>query len=45
MMRHFRECILGKAQPLVGVEASVTLMSMVDAIYKSAATGKAIEVR
>ena len=45
MMRHFRECIQGKAQPLVGPDAGVTLMSMVDAIYKSAGTGKAVEVR
>lgn len=45
MMRHFRECIQGKAQPLIGPDAAVTLMSMVDAIYKSAATGKSVEVR
>jgi predicted dehydrogenase len=45
MMRHFKECILGKAQPLVGPEAAAGLMAMVDAIYKSAATGKAVEVR
>jgi predicted dehydrogenase len=45
MMRHFRECILGKAQPLIGADAGVTLMSMVDAIYKSAATGKAVDVK
>lgn len=45
MMRHFRECIQGKAQPLVGPDAGVLLMSMVDAIYKSAATGKSVDVR
>lgn len=45
MMRHFRECIGGKAHPLVGPDAAVLLMSMVDAIYKSAATGKSVEVR
>ena len=45
MMRHFRECIQGKAQPLVGPDAGVMLMSMVDAIYKSAATGRSVEIR
>jgi len=45
MMRHFRECIQGKAQPLIGPDAGVLLMSMVDAIYKSAATGKSVEMR
>jgi predicted dehydrogenase len=45
MMRHFRECIQGKAQPLVGPDAGVALMAMVDAIYKSAGTGKSVELR
>jgi predicted dehydrogenase len=45
MMRHFRECIQGKAQPLVGPDAGVALMAMVDAIYKSAATGRSVEMR
>ena len=45
MMVHFRQCIQGKAAPLVGPEAGVALMAMVDAIYKSAATGKSVEVR
>lgn len=44
MMRHFRECILGKAQPLMGVGEGATLMAMVDAIYKSADTGKAVSM-
>ncbi|QOV90430.1 Gfo/Idh/MocA family protein [Humisphaera borealis] len=45
MMRHFRECIQGKAQPLVGPDAGALLMAMVDAIYKSAETGKSVDVR
>ena len=40
MIRHFRQCILGQATPSGGGAEGVTLMRMVDAIYKSAATGK-----
>lgn len=45
MMRHFKDCIHGKDTPLVGPEAGLLLMQMVDAIYKSAAGGKSAEVR
>jgi predicted dehydrogenase len=45
MMRHLRECLLGKATPIAGAEQGVTLMAMMDAIYKSAAAGKSAEVR
>lgn len=45
MMVHFRQCIQGKAQPLVGPDTGLALMQIVDAIYKSAATGKSVEVR
>jgi predicted dehydrogenase len=45
MMRHFRECIQGKATPLAGADYGLALMQMIDAIYKSAATGKSAEVR
>lgn len=45
MMRHLRECLLGRATPAVGAEQGVTLMQMVDAIYKSAASGKSVDVR
>ncbi len=45
MMRHFRECIQGKAAPLAGPEYGLGLMQMIDAIYKSAATGKSAEIR
>ncbi len=40
MMRHFRECILGKAMPLMGGPEGVTLMEMLHAIYRSAESGK-----
>lgn len=45
MMRHLRECLLGRAAAAVGAEQGVVLMQMVDAIYKSAATGKSIDVK
>jgi predicted dehydrogenase len=45
MMRHFRECILGKAQPIIGAAEGSQLMAMIDGIYKSAATGKSVEIR
>ena len=45
LMRHFRECILGKATPIIGAREGVQLMQMIDSIYKSAATGKSIEIR
>jgi predicted dehydrogenase len=45
MMRHFRECILGRETPLVGPETGLALMQIVDAIYKSAATGRSVEIK
>jgi predicted dehydrogenase len=45
LMRHLRECLLGRATPMVGPEQGVVLMQMMDAIYKSAASGKSVEVK
>ena len=45
MMRHFRQCIQGAAKPAPGPAEGLTLMQMVDAIYKSAETGKSAEVK
>jgi len=45
LIRHFRQCILGEASPSVGPAEGVTLMRLVDAIYKSAATGKSVAVK
>ncbi len=45
LMRHFRECILGKAQPIIGAAEGVQLMAMIDAIYKSGESGKSVEIR
>jgi predicted dehydrogenase len=40
MIRHFKQCILGVEQPVFGGADAVALMAMVDAIYKSAGSGK-----
>jgi predicted dehydrogenase len=45
LMRHFRECILGKSTPMVGGPEGVVLMQMIDAIYRSARTGKSIDMK
>jgi predicted dehydrogenase len=45
MLRQFRECLLGKAQPAMGAEQGVVLMQMIEALYKSAETGRSVEVR
>ncbi|HET6246150.1 MAG TPA: Gfo/Idh/MocA family oxidoreductase [Tepidisphaeraceae bacterium] len=45
MMRHFKECIHGSARPVVGGNESLVLMQMMDAISKSAESGKSVEIR
>jgi predicted dehydrogenase len=45
MVRHFKDCIQGKASPIIGAKEGVVLMQMIDAIYKSAETGKSVEVK
>jgi predicted dehydrogenase len=44
-MRHLRDCLLGKSTPAAGAEQGVVLMQMIDAIYKSAAAGKSVDVK
>lgn len=44
MMRHFRECILGKAGPTLGPEQGVTLMRMLEAMYRSDQSGKSVSM-
>jgi hypothetical protein len=43
MMRHFRECILGKSKPLIGAKEGAQLRQIIDAIYKSGETGKSVD--
>lgn len=45
LMRHFKQCIEGKATPLTGVKEGVALMQMIDAMYRSAESGKSAEVK
>jgi predicted dehydrogenase len=45
MMRHFKECIAGTATPVPGPSEGLVLMQMLDAIYKSASSGKSVEIR
>ena len=44
LLRHFRDCIVNGTAPLVGATAGVELMSTIEALYKSASTGKSVEV-
>ena len=45
MLRHFRDCIANSEQPQVGPDAGLVLMSVIEAMYKSAATGKSVDVK
>ena len=45
LMRHFRECILGKATPLIGAAQGVKLMQMIEAIYQSAESGRSVSIK
>lgn len=45
LMRHFKQCINAPAEPLVGGEEAIILMQMISAIYKSAETGKSVDVK
>ena len=45
LMRHFRECMAGKSQPSIGANQGLMLMQMIDAMYRSAETGKSVEVK
>jgi predicted dehydrogenase len=45
LLRHFRQCILGEAQPEVGPAQGLLLMQLIDAIYKSADVGRSAEIR
>ena len=44
MLRRFRSAILGESQPSPGPADGVTLMTIIEAIYKSIAAGRAVEV-
>jgi predicted dehydrogenase len=44
LMRHVRDCIHNKVSPLCGPAQGVVLMQMIDALYRSAATGKSVTI-
>lgn len=45
LMRHFRDCIHGKATPIIGPSEGVILMQILDAIYQSSQSGKSVAIR
>jgi predicted dehydrogenase len=45
LMRHFRECVLGKAQAKIGPKEGVAIMQMIEGIYKSSEIGKSVEIK
>ena len=45
MMRHFKECIASGAAPAVGGNDGLGLMHILDAIYKSAESGRSVDIR
>ena len=44
LMRHFKDCIAGRATPAPGGGEGTTLMQMVEAIYKSNRTGRSVQI-
>lgn len=45
LMRHVRECVVGKSAPSPGPADGVRLMQLLDALYRSLATGKSADVK
>jgi predicted dehydrogenase len=45
MLRQFREAVQGRAKPAIDGEQGVVLMQMVEALYRSAESGRSVEVR
>jgi predicted dehydrogenase len=43
-LERFVACILGEAEPLVLPEESLNIQRIIDALYRSASTGKAVEI-
>jgi predicted dehydrogenase len=45
LMRHLKQCIEGKSTPQTGAAEGVTLMQMLDAMYRSAESGRSADVK
>jgi predicted dehydrogenase len=43
-MVHFIDCLLGKAKPFVKPSESLAVQRILDAIYKSSATGREVRI-
>jgi predicted dehydrogenase len=43
-MVHFIDCLLGKATPYVAPSESLAVQKILDAIYKSAASGREVRI-
>ena len=42
--QRFLECITGEAEPLVKPEESLNVQRIIDGLYQSAETGKAVDI-
>jgi predicted dehydrogenase len=45
LFKHFRQCITTQAEPNPGSRQGVTLMEMIDALYRSAESGKSVAIK
>ncbi len=45
LARHFRECILGKARPIVGGAEGVRIMQMIEAVYHSSEAARSVAIK
>jgi predicted dehydrogenase len=45
LMRHFRQCLAGKSTPQIGAPEALVLMKMIDALYRSAESGRSVDVK
>ncbi|HEV8606206.1 MAG TPA: Gfo/Idh/MocA family oxidoreductase [Tepidisphaeraceae bacterium] len=44
LVRHFKDCIAGRATPAPGGSEGIALMEMVESIYKSSTSGKSVQI-
>ncbi len=44
LFRHFKECIAGKATPMPGASEGVSLMRMIEGIYRSSESGRSAAI-
>jgi predicted dehydrogenase len=45
LFKHFRQCITTQAMPSPGPQQGVALMEMIDALYRSAESGKSVAIK